>query len=182
MVGGGQDRALSQARKARAAHDRLEGRGHPQAHREGGVDRGEAVRLPPRQTPSQLHDQRACAPSSGRTSTRSVDGSRPDSRPLDAKRPLLVHGADFRAFMKAREPIKQRCQPGEFYCLGCRAPKRPALDMADYRPRTPSARLAERHLSRLRTDDLSGGNARQTRPNQRRARRRISDGGATHRR
>jgi hypothetical protein len=54
----------------------------------------------------------------------------------DARRPLLIHGADFRAFMKAREPIKQRCQPGEFYCLGCRAPKRPALDMADYHPRT----------------------------------------------
>ena len=54
----------------------------------------------------------------------------------DARRPLLIHGADFRAFMKAREPIKQRCQPGEFYCLSCRAPKRPGLDMADYRPRT----------------------------------------------
>jgi hypothetical protein len=54
----------------------------------------------------------------------------------DTRRPLLVHGADFRAFMKAREPIKQRCQPGEFYCLSCRAPKRPGLDMADYRPRT----------------------------------------------
>jgi hypothetical protein len=54
----------------------------------------------------------------------------------DARRPLLVHGADFRAFMKARAPVKQRCQPGEFYCLGCRAPKRPALDIADYRPRT----------------------------------------------
>lgn len=38
--------------------------------------------------------------------------------------------------MKAREPTKQRCQPGEFYCLGCRAPKRAALDMADYHPRT----------------------------------------------
>jgi hypothetical protein len=54
----------------------------------------------------------------------------------DSKRPFLIHGADFRAFMKAREPIKQRCQPGEFYCLGCRGPKRPALNMADYRPRT----------------------------------------------
>jgi hypothetical protein len=54
----------------------------------------------------------------------------------DTRRPLLVHGADFRAFMKAREPIKQRCQPGEFYCLSCRAPKRPGLDMADYRPHT----------------------------------------------
>jgi hypothetical protein len=55
----------------------------------------------------------------------------------DARRPLLIHGADFRAFMKTREPIKQRCQPGEFYCFSCRAPMRPALDMADYHPRTP---------------------------------------------
>jgi hypothetical protein len=55
----------------------------------------------------------------------------------DAKRPLLIHGADFRAFMKAREPIKQPCQLGEFYCFRCRAPRRPALNMADYHPRTP---------------------------------------------
>lgn len=56
----------------------------------------------------------------------------------DAKRPLLIRGSDFRAFMKARGPVKQRCQPGEFYCLGCRAPKRPAGGMADYRSLTVS--------------------------------------------
>jgi hypothetical protein len=55
----------------------------------------------------------------------------------DGRRPLLIHGADFRAFMKAREPVKRHCKPDEFYCLSCRAPKRPALDMADYHPRTP---------------------------------------------
>jgi len=38
--------------------------------------------------------------------------------------------------MKAREPIKQPCQLGEFYCFRCRAPRRPALNMADYHPRT----------------------------------------------
>jgi len=54
----------------------------------------------------------------------------------DSSRPFLIHGADFRAFMRSREPIKQRCQSGEFYCLGCREPKRPALDIADYHPRT----------------------------------------------
>ena len=74
----------------------------------------------------------------------------------DTRRPLLIHGADFRAFMKAREPIKQPCQPGEFDRLHCRAPKPPALDMADYHPRTARRGLAERDLSRLRTDDLSG--------------------------
>lgn len=59
----------------------------------------------------------------------------------DAVRPLLIRGQDIRAFLRAREPIKQKCRPGEFYCLRCRAPRRPALDMAEYRPRTPSRGL-----------------------------------------
>jgi excisionase family DNA binding protein len=56
----------------------------------------------------------------------------------DAKRPHLIHGEDLRAFLRARQPAKQPCRTGEFYCLRCRAPKRPALDMADYIPRTPT--------------------------------------------
>lgn len=86
----------------------------------------------------------------------------------DARRPLLVHGADFRAFMKAREPIKQHCQPGEFYCLGCRAPKRPALDMADFRPRTAlrgllsgicpaCGRMIYRAATLTKLDQIKGG-------------------------
>jgi hypothetical protein len=70
--------------------------------------------------------------------------------------------------MKAREPIKQRCQPGEFYCLGCRAPKRPALDMADYCPRTalrgllsgicPSCgRMIYRAATLAKLDQVTGG-------------------------
>jgi hypothetical protein len=54
----------------------------------------------------------------------------------DAKRPLLVRGVDFHTFMKARQPIKQKCKVTEFYCLACRSPKRPDGDMADYVPRT----------------------------------------------
>jgi Helix-turn-helix domain len=61
--------------------------------------------------------------------------------PTTDKRPLLVHGADLRAFLEAREPKKQKCRPGEFYCLSCRAPKRPAFDMADYTPSAPSRGL-----------------------------------------
>ena len=56
--------------------------------------------------------------------------------PTTDKRPLLIRGDDFRAFMRAREPVKQRCQSGQFYCVGCRAPKRPAGNMADYIPHT----------------------------------------------
>jgi hypothetical protein len=55
----------------------------------------------------------------------------------DAKRPLLVHGADLRMFLQARAPIKQKCRPGEFFCLSCRGPKRPAFDMAQYTPSAP---------------------------------------------
>jgi excisionase family DNA binding protein len=59
----------------------------------------------------------------------------------DARRPLLIQGEDLRAFMRAREPEKHPCRPGEFYCLRCRAPKRPAYDMADYIPKTKSRGL-----------------------------------------
>ena len=59
----------------------------------------------------------------------------------DARRPRLIHGEDLRAFLHAREPERKRCRPGEFFCLPCRSPKRPALDMADYIPRTASRGL-----------------------------------------
>ena len=86
----------------------------------------------------------------------------------DSKRPFLIHGADFRVFMQAREPIKQICHPGEFYCVGCRAAKRPAGDMADYHPRTVSrgslvgicptcGRMIYRATSIAKLDQIRGG-------------------------
>jgi excisionase family DNA binding protein len=99
----------------------------------------------------------------------------------DAERPFLIRGQDLRAFLRAREPIKQKCRSGEFYCLGCRAPKRPAGDMADYRPITGSRGL----LSGICLDCgrmIQGDDPRQTRPNQRRPRHCVSVSGATHRR
>jgi hypothetical protein len=59
----------------------------------------------------------------------------------DTKRPLLIHGKDLRAFMCARKPKKRSCTPSEFYCLRCRAPKRPAGEMVDYIPKTISRGL-----------------------------------------
>jgi excisionase family DNA binding protein len=59
----------------------------------------------------------------------------------DDKRPFLIHGKDIRAFLKAREPDKQTCRPGEFFCLRCKSPRRPAGDMADYIPKTASRGL-----------------------------------------
>jgi hypothetical protein len=54
----------------------------------------------------------------------------------DRERPYLIRGLDFHEFIRARRPVKQKCPPGEFYCVRCREPKRPACEMADYIPRT----------------------------------------------
>lgn len=56
---------------------------------------------------------------------------------LDDKRPMLILGCDLAAFHQAkRTKDKRKCQLGEMYCVRCRAPKRPALGMADYKPVT----------------------------------------------
>jgi len=51
----------------------------------------------------------------------------------DNRRPMLILGADLRAFLTARRMKNKRaCQPGEMYCLRCRLPRPPAGNMADY--------------------------------------------------
>lgn len=47
--------------------------------------------------------------------------------PIDGKRPVLIAGSVIRAFLTQRN-AKQRCpcEPGEFYCFGCRTAKKPA--------------------------------------------------------
>lgn len=54
---------------------------------------------------------------------------------LASKRPILIHGSDLRQFHDhRRKEQRQKCRPGELFCLKCRAPKRPAGDMLDYLP------------------------------------------------
>lgn len=54
---------------------------------------------------------------------------------IDKKRPLLILGHDLAAFLKQRRLKNKRpCQPGEIYCVRCRAPQKPAEEMAEYRP------------------------------------------------
>ncbi len=56
-------------------------------------------------------------------------------RTLDRRRPLLVHGSELSAFLRDRKQKNKRpCQPGEFYCLRCRAPQHPDGEIADYLP------------------------------------------------
>jgi len=55
----------------------------------------------------------------------------------DGKRPMLILGRDLVAFLSARRAKNKRsCQPGQMYCVRCRAPRAPAGDMADYVPVT----------------------------------------------
>ena len=51
----------------------------------------------------------------------------------DSRRPMLILGADLGTFLSARRMKNKRpCQPGEMYCMRCRAPRAPAGNMADY--------------------------------------------------
>jgi hypothetical protein len=51
----------------------------------------------------------------------------------DDRRPMLILGRDLVAFLQLqRAKNKRTCQPGEIYCVRCRAPKAAAGDMADY--------------------------------------------------
>ena len=55
----------------------------------------------------------------------------------DDKRPTLILGRDLITYLNdLRAKGKQPCSPGEIYCVRCRKPKQPALDMAEYTPIT----------------------------------------------
>lgn len=42
-------------------------------------------------------------------------------KPIDDRRPVLVHGATLKAFISEKQQAKrQKCAPGEFFCFRCR--------------------------------------------------------------
>jgi hypothetical protein len=61
----------------------------------------------------------------------------------DGKRPLLFQGAEVRAFLQSRRArAKRKCRPDELFCFSCRAPRRPAARMVDYRRDAFGGRLS----------------------------------------
>lgn len=55
---------------------------------------------------------------------------------LNDQRPMLVLGGDLAAFHQARRTKnKQKCRPGEMFCVKCRAPKMPDGE-AEYQQKT----------------------------------------------
>jgi hypothetical protein len=56
---------------------------------------------------------------------------------IDDRRPTLILGRHLVTFLgNRRQKKKQKCKPGEIYCVRCRQPRSPAGDMADYQPQT----------------------------------------------
>jgi hypothetical protein len=59
---------------------------------------------------------------------------------IDNRRPILIQGCQLSSFLYARRNcVRQRCGPGTFYCMRCRAPKPSVAQLADYLPITPNA-------------------------------------------
>ena len=56
---------------------------------------------------------------------------------MNEQRPALILGQDLRIFLQDRRTKNKRpCQPGQMYCVRCRASKFPDGNMADYLPTT----------------------------------------------
>ena len=61
-------------------------------------------------------------------------------QPVDNRRPILILGRRLSDFLHARrKQARQRCRPGQFYCMRCRAPKTSVGRRAEYQPTTSSA-------------------------------------------
>ena len=57
----------------------------------------------------------------------------------DTRRPALILGRHLSSFLHdRRKRSRQPCRPGQMYCVGCRAPKYPAGQIADYIPLSAS--------------------------------------------
>ncbi|MHB8165288.1 MAG: helix-turn-helix domain-containing protein [Sulfuricella sp.] len=55
---------------------------------------------------------------------------------LNEKRPMLILGRNLAAFHQARRSKnKQKCRPGEMFCVKCRAPNKPDGEV-EYQPKT----------------------------------------------
>jgi hypothetical protein len=47
-------------------------------------------------------------------------------RPIDDRRPILIHGAALKSFLSEKQSARRRkCGPGELFCFRCRMPRKP---------------------------------------------------------
>ena len=54
---------------------------------------------------------------------------------IDSQRPMLILGGDLMEYLQSkRKSKKTTCKLNELYCVSCKAPKEPALNMAELKP------------------------------------------------
>lgn len=59
---------------------------------------------------------------------------------IDKSRPVLFLGYAVRAFLtRCNASRKRPCPPGTIYCFRCREPRKPALELVEYVPITPTS-------------------------------------------
>jgi hypothetical protein len=59
---------------------------------------------------------------------------------IGPQRPILVLGKELRGFLEKRKRrFKAPCAPGTMYCLKCKAPRPPALEMVEYQRLTDAS-------------------------------------------
>lgn len=57
---------------------------------------------------------------------------------LTERRPTIILGSDLSQFLSTQKARRHTCQFHECYCVKCRIPQKPAGEMAEYIPLTPS--------------------------------------------
>ena len=63
------------------------------------------------------------------------------------RRPFLIVGNDLKRHVASMAPPKSRCAIDELYCFTCRAPRRPKLGIAAFRPLTPTNGMLNAHCA-----------------------------------
>jgi len=58
---------------------------------------------------------------------------------IDRRKPALICGDTLREYLAAKASPKQRCPPGQCYCVKCKAVRRPDGQMAEYVVITPTS-------------------------------------------
>ena len=53
---------------------------------------------------------------------------------LSDQKPVLILGREALVFRAANKPRKQKCKPGELYCVKCRTPRTPFENMVELMP------------------------------------------------
>ena len=52
-------------------------------------------------------------------------------KPVDSRKPILVHGLEIHRFVKTRKTKKQKCDLDQWFCMRCRQPRHAAFCEAE---------------------------------------------------